>query len=460
VVASAEAVKIDPWGSSQFQDYARLRDEFGIAGFGPAEWGVFASPHPLFRRGVVFGHRDFERVSDAVKAKDPWSVMTGFMPSGDLHLGHKMLLDQLVAHQGEGADLHLALADFEAIAARGFTAAKAERIALDQYVHNALALGLKPDNAEFYFQTRRHRVNVLAHQFAQRITISTLQNLYGFEASTSIAHLLAPLVQSADILHVQLDDRNPRPTLVPVGVDQDPHIRLARDIAQQWRIFSVKEDKAGLAVFMSPEVSARFGERDVKAMLDLAEETLRAEGYGELRRDDSYKVVYVRGAKGDARRIDLALARAERNNTKEVAGGLVQGLGFVPPSATFHRFMTGLQGGKMSSSKPETSVYLTESPESATKKVKASVTGGRATAEEQRRIGAEPDKCPVYEMYLYHLAKDDSHLQTVYDECRTGKRLCGGCKGEAVGLLVEFLKQHKERRDETAHLIPQVVAKD
>jgi tryptophanyl-tRNA synthetase len=130
------------------------------------------------------------------------------------------------------------------------------------------------------------------------------------------------------------------------------------------------------------------------------------------------------------------------------------------PAATFHRFMTGLQGGKMSSSKPETSVYLTEDVAAATKKVKASVTGGRATAEEQRRIGAEPDKCPVYEMYLYHLAKDDAHLQTVYDECRTGKRLCGGCKGEAITLLEGFLRSHKERRDETAHLVKAIVAKD
>jgi tryptophanyl-tRNA synthetase len=114
----------------------------------------------------------------------------------------------------------------------------------------------------------------------------------------------------------------------------------------------------------------------------------------------------------------------------------------------------------MSSSKPETSVYLTESIESATKKLKASVTGGRATAEEQRRIGAEPEKCPVYEMYLYHLAKDDTHLQVVFDECRTGKRLCGGCKGEAIALLAESLKAHKERRDETAHLVKAVVSKD
>lgn len=446
MVASAADVKIDPWGSSQFQDYARLRDEFGIAEFGPVEWGVFAVPHLLFRRGVVFGHRDFERVSDAVKAKDPWSVMTGFMPSGDLHLGHKMLLDQLVAHQGEGADLHLALADFEAIAARGFTPAKAERIALDQYVHNALALGLKPENAEFYFQTKRHRVTSLAHRFAQRVNWSTLSALYGFSGETSLAHAMAPLVQAADILHPQLDAGGPRPVLVPVGVDQDPHVRLTRDIAQDSRLYSLQETKDGdLGVFVKAD-------EGVKEALDAAERTLRDEGYGELRRNDPYKALYVRRAgKADTRRIDLALAKAER-----AAGNL----GLLRPAATFHRFMTGLQGGKMSSSKPETSVYLTESPESATKKVKASVTGGRATAEEQRRIGAEPDRCPVYEMYLYHLAKDDNHLQTVYDECRTGKRLCGGCKGEAVGLLVEFLKQHKERRDETAHLIPQVVAKD
>jgi tryptophanyl-tRNA synthetase len=135
-------------------------------------------------------------------------------------------------------------------------------------------------------------------------------------------------------------------------------------------------------------------------------------------------------------------------------------LGFVPPSATFHRFMTGLQGGKMSSSKPETSIFLTEAPATAEKKLRASVTGGRATAEEQRRIGAEPLKCPVYELYLYHLAKDDAHLATVFDECSTGKRLCGGCKAEASTLLLEFLKAHKEKRDETAYLITEIVAKD
>jgi tryptophanyl-tRNA synthetase len=439
-------VQIDPWGSSQVQDYARLRDEFGIAPFGPDEWGIFANPHRLFRRGAVFGHRDFERVADAVKRHDPWSVMTGFMPSGDLHFGHKAVLDQVIAHGAAGADIHLALADFEVVAARGFTPEKAHSIAIDQYVRNALALGLDPNVAEFYFQTKRRRVQELSYRFAQKVNWSNLQALYGFSGETSMAHALAPLVQAADILHSQLDEGGPRPVLVPVGVDQDPHIRLTRDIAQDWRLFNVQVEKqGGLGVFVKPD-------EGVKGLLDLAEKALRAAGYGDLRRNDAYKALHLKAAgAGDLRRVDLVLARAES------AHG---GLGLLRPSATFHRFMTGLQGGKMSSSKPESNIALTEDPKTAQKKLMAAKTGGRDTAEEQRRLGANPNICPVYEMYLYHLSKEDSQLQVVYDECRTGKRLCGECKGQAWGLLSEFLKEHRERRDETAHLVDDVVAAD
>ncbi len=441
-------VQIDPWGSGQVKDYARLRDEFGIAPFGAQEWDTFRKPHNLFRRGVVFGHRDFERVSDAIKAHDPWSVMTGFMPSGDLHMGHKMVLEQVIAHQNEGADVHLALADFEAVAARGMTLQKAREVALDQYVRNALALGLDPATAQFYFQTKRKRVTDLAHRFAQKVNWSSLQALYGFSGGTSMAHALAPLIQAADILHVQTDEKGPRPVLVPVGVDQDPHVRLTRDIAGDWRWFGVTWLRGAGGPQLT--VSVRRSEDRTKS-LDIAEKALRDEGYGDFSRNDAYGTMEVKGGTPqDERRIDGALARAEKKAGNPEA--------LLRPSATFHRFMTGLQGGKMSSSKPETSVYLTEEPKSAEKKLKASVTGGRATAEEQRRLGADPTICPVYEMYLYHLAKDDSHLQVVFDECRTGARLCGQCKSEAVGLLLGFLKSHKEKRDATAHLVDEVVA--
>ncbi len=439
-------VEIDPWGSNQFQDYARLRDQFGIAEFGPDQWGVFDQPHDLFRRGVVFGHRDFERIQDAVKGHDPWSVMTGLMPSGMMHLGHKMLMDQCIAHQQHGAGIHIAVADFEAVATRGLTVEKARELALDQYVHNYLALGLDPDNAEVYFQTTRTRVRDLADRFARKINWSQMQALYGFAGETSLSHIMAPVIQAADILHPQAPDMGgARPILVPVGVDQDPHIRLTRDIAQSHRVFSIKQLKDGVGIYVKPD-------DNVGGHLDRAEHVLGQLGFSDWKRNDGYKELKIGGARRrDIRAIDVALAAAEQKKG---------GLGLLRPAATFHRFMTGFGGGKMSSSQPDTSAFLTEEPKTAQKKVMRSVTGGKATREEQERDGADPSQCPVYELYLYHLAESDNHLQQVHDECTGGERLCGGCKKEAAGLLVEFLKEHQEKRGEVAHRIPEIVAAD
>ena len=47
-------MKIDPWGSSTYQDYARLRDEFGIEEFSDNLWKDLPKPHKLLSRGVVF----------------------------------------------------------------------------------------------------------------------------------------------------------------------------------------------------------------------------------------------------------------------------------------------------------------------------------------------------------------------------------------------------------------------
>ncbi len=451
-------VHIDPWGSSQYQDYARLRSEFGIEPFGAEDWQAFDAPHMLLKRGVVFGHRDFQRIRDAVSRKEPWSVMTGLMPSGLMHLGHKMVIEQCIAHQQHGADLHIAVADFEAVAARNLSIEKAQELAIDQYVRNYLALGLDPNSAEVYFQTKRHRVKDLADRFALKVKWSQMQQMYGFGDKTTIAHVNAPLVQAADILHVQRPDLGgPRPVLVPVGVDQDPHIRLARDIAQSWRTFNVYHaDKAEGPKAKAGWAIAIRGDEDPKRWLDMAEAVLEDQGMGtrmDRVRNDAYRHLYLGDnmSMKDVRDLDLALAQ------KEAKKG---GLAFIRPSATFHRFMTGFTGEKMSSSKPESSAFLTEEPKVASKKVLASVTGGRGSAEEQRQKGGEADKCPVYELFLYHLAKDDNHLQQVYDECVGGERLCGGCKGEAAELLLGFLKEHQEKRDQTEHLVKEIVSVD
>lgn len=442
-------VKLDPWGSAQIEDYARLRDEFGIGVLDESSWGRVTDPHPLFTRGIVFGHRGFEPVLRALERAEPFGVMTGLMPSGRMHLGHKTVIDQVIWYQQHGADVHVAIADFEAYATRSFTVDQARQLGLEEYVLTYLALGLKPGTAEVYYQTKRSRVKDLAYALGLHVNMSQMRAIYGFEDSVKMAHLNAPLMQAGDILHVQGSEfGGPRPVVVPVGVDQDPHIRLTRDVAGAVRVFSATQTQDGkIGIFVKPERPPK----PVKELLDDAQRIVSRDlGFGDVNRNDAYRALYLPGATpGDLPTIDLALGRYEASTLREP--------GFFPPAATYHRFMTGLTGGKMSSSKPETAIFVTDDPKEAEKKLLRAKTGGRATEEEQRRLGADPTICSVYETYLYHVA-DEKLLPIVYDECTTGKRLCGGCKKQALGLLQEKLKDIRERREASRHLVKEIVS--
>ena len=52
-------------------------------------------PILLHRRGIVFAHRDFDRIARAQHDGEKYGVLTGLMPSGKMHLGHKMVIDQV-----------------------------------------------------------------------------------------------------------------------------------------------------------------------------------------------------------------------------------------------------------------------------------------------------------------------------------------------------------------------------
>ena len=427
-------MKIDPWSSTTYQDYARLRDEFGIQEFTEELWKDLPNPHRLLRRGVIFGHRGFQIIHDSIKTKKPWAILTGLMPSGRMHLGHKMVIDEVVYYQSTGADVNIAIADIEAFATRGHTLKEAKKFALTEYLPNYIALGLKPEKCRVYFQSMQQDVKDLAYILGKKVNWSQMQATYGFNGMSNMAHVFSPLIQTGDILHVQLEKYGGgRPTLVPVGVDQDPHIRLSRDIVQAHRLYNVtvtKDNKIGVFVKTDENVSE---------LLDNAEKILQDLSFKKLKRITSYKAIYILDAEeGDISHIDEALIKTE---TK------FGGYGFFQPSATFHRFMTGLTGEKMSSSKPETAIFLTDTPEEAAKKIMNSKTGGGVTLAEQKKHGGKPDECVVYELFLYHLIEDDKELQEIYNSCRAGEKTCGECKKYAIELMKELLLDLKRKRE-------------
>ena len=362
--------RLDPWGISAIKDYSRLQSEFGIEPLAPLV-PRFKKPSPHMRRGIDFGQRDLARIVEAVERNKPYAVMSGIKPTGDFHLGTKMTADDMVYFQSlsKKGTVFYAIADVEAYADNGLSFEQTAKTAV-RNVADILALGLDPDRAVVYFQSEELKVMRLGIVFSRGVTNNMLRAIYG---ERQIGLYMAALFQAGDILMPQLPELGgPKPVLVPVGADQDPHVRLARDLA------------------------ARYHEE----------------------------------------------------------------YGFIPPSSVYHRLMLGLGGSdKMSKRSADTLLTLDDATKDASRKVMTAFTGGRDTVEEQRRLGGRPEICPVYDLYRFHFARDDDHVQLVYHECTKGIRLCGECKQEAAGLVKDFLEGHRKRRDALMNDAKELMAK-
>ncbi|MBI4151401.1 tryptophan--tRNA ligase [Candidatus Woesearchaeota archaeon] len=352
---------ITPWEVKGNVDYDKLKREFGLGPL-PQLPKVFQEM-VLFRRGLIFAHRDFERVLAAIKAKKPLVVMTGLMPSGKFHFGHKMVADQLILYQNLGAKIYLAVADVEAYNSRNQTMKELRETAVTEYAANYAALGLDLKKCDFYFQSERsargEKANAyyrLAAMLSRHATFNEFRAIYG---EISPGKMASALLQAADMLHPQLPEfEGSCPVVVPVGVDQDPHLRFARDLSQRYKEHS-----------------------------------------------------------------------------------------FTQLSSTYHHFLPGLKGGKMSSSDPTSYIALSDSPEEAAMKIKKyAFSGGQPTIEEHRLKGGNPDVDVSFQLLRYGLEPDDVKLKKIEDDYRKGKMLTGELKQILIEKITAFLTEHQLKR--------------
>ena len=219
---------LDPFGTSVIADYERLYKEFGIEPFNPILSKV-SNPSVYMKRGIVFGHRDFGRILNAMQKHEEFAVLSGIKPTGEFHLGTLMTAKEIIYFQQHGAQTFYCIADIEAYEDNKIPFEKSEKIAVDN-VADLLALGFDPKRAYVYRQSKESNVKDLAIIFGRAVTLATMRAIYG---ERNIGLYLAALIQAGDILLPQLEEfGRPKPTVIPVGVDQDPHIRFTRDLAQ------------------------------------------------------------------------------------------------------------------------------------------------------------------------------------------------------------------------------------
>jgi tryptophanyl-tRNA synthetase len=411
---------INPWSSQPSLEIEKTFSEFGISPIGNAIGNLPEVPY-FIRRGIVVGHRDYQAIADAICNRRQFHILTGFMPSGHPHLGHLMVMKEVVWHVQQGGNGYVTIADREAHAVRGLSWAKCNEFG-KEYLACLYALGFE---GQTYFQSKNDRLKDLAFEAATKVNFSELTAIYGFGADTDLAHADSVITQVADILYPQID-REPAPTLVPVGVDQDPHIRLTRGIAHKMRMFTTEERDGYISVR-----SKNAPESALDAVSKAFPHAKKYEGHVDIK---------------GARCVDVA---ARVREIERAHGGFA----FYTPSSTYHIFMPGLTGGKMSSSIPESIISFYEPEATVRKKVMSGITGGRMTLEEQKRLGGEPDKCSLFLLNLFHMVTDDSELAEIRRKCMAGEVTCGQCKKETAERVVTFLKDFREKMDACADRI-------
>ena len=453
--------RIDPWSSQQSTDYERIRDNFGLSDI---EISKIPNPNLLHRRGIIFAHRGLDTILDRINHGDNFGVLTGLMPSGKMHLGHSMVINQVKWFQDQGGDVTVTVADLEALATRNVSLKEGRKIALSEYINNYAAMGLDPDKTNVYFQSMRPIVQRLGFTLGQKTNISEFEAIYGFSGETNLAHVQAPLVQAGDIVHPQLDEYGGlRPIVVPVGVDQDPHIRLTRGLVSKTNWFNVKSRKSGgltIGLSIQEENKNLMGvssngsiNRDVRNQLfDKLKSSLAKLGFADIMSNPKHGTIEIPGATIlDKSKIQLSLLSLERN---------IGGMGLMPPCSTYHRFAVGMTGDKMSSSKPETTIFMHDSIEDMSRKVKRAFSGGQATVEEHRRLGGDLSKDVAYQYLQYFFEESDKELESIGRDYESGRLLAGEIKQICIDRATEWLTDLSEKRNQWSDRIEDFLSSD
>ena len=447
-------MEIDPWASKGIKNYDEICEKFGLE---KIDHTTLPEPTHLHRRGIIFAHRDLDSILNARKAGKPFGVLSGLMPSGQMHLGHKMVIDQARWFQDLGGDVTIAVADLEAHATRGLSLEKCRKYAVEEYISNYAGMGLNPDKTSIYFQSERAIVQKMGFTLGTKTNLSEMEAIYGFSGKTSLAHVQSPLVQAGDIVHPQLEEYGGlRPIVVPVGMDQDPHIRLTRGMVSKTNWFNVNKNKLGnLTIGLSIQDNNQdiMGMRDDggvdktqrKIIIDKAISAINKAGYNQINSNPKHGTIDIKDATAkNHSEIQYELLSLERQ---------LGGMGLMQPSSTYHQFAVGMTGGKMSSSMPETTIFLNDSMKTIEKKIKSSFSGGQPTVEEHRKKGGNPDIDVAYQYLRYFFEENDNELEKIREEYVSGKLLTGEIKSICVEKAESWMKEHHELKEQNQHLI-------
>jgi tryptophanyl-tRNA synthetase len=223
--------KVTPYEVVGDVDYDKLMKEFGTTLISDKIRKKIEKCHPLLKREVYFSHRDFDKWLEAHENGKKVSVITGRGPSEKMHLGH--LVPFLVAKSLQDnfdCEVFIPISDDEKFYVKeNLTFEQSLEYSKDNIL-DLIALGFKPGKTFIFEDFVFTDIYKYAARVAKRMTYSTARAAFGLKPEQNVGWSFYPAMQAAHILFPQFV-RGPHISVVPVGIDQDPFIRLTRDVA-------------------------------------------------------------------------------------------------------------------------------------------------------------------------------------------------------------------------------------
>jgi tryptophanyl-tRNA synthetase len=222
---------VTPWHVEGDIDYDKLIKQFGTEKITATLLKKIEKAtgeiHFMLRRGIFFSHRDLGRLLDEYEKGKKFFLYTGRGPSGHTHIGH--LVPWVFAkwlQEKFDTNIYFQLTDDEKFFAKqDLTLEQTKNFAYENAL-DFIALGFKPDKTKIIINTKNIKtLYPIAAEVAKKTNFSNTKAVFGFTNETNIGMIFYTSLQSAPCFI----EKNP--VLIPLGVDQDPHFRITRDVA-------------------------------------------------------------------------------------------------------------------------------------------------------------------------------------------------------------------------------------
>ncbi len=189
--------------------------------------------HFMIRRGIYFAQRDLPWLLDKYENGEKFYIYTGIAPSGGMTIAHLLpfIMAQWLQEKFD-AEVLIQIPDEEKYLAKkdqNLTLETTHELAYADAL-NIAALGFKEERTKMF--TNTEYAGVLYKQavrVSKYITFSIIKDAFGFGNDSNIGSIFYTSMQAVPAFLKSVQKGKDVPCLIPLGVDQDVHFRVARN---------------------------------------------------------------------------------------------------------------------------------------------------------------------------------------------------------------------------------------